>query len=237
VERAARVDPDRQECGIALVSPERPSHRVKHYDTGAGHIRASIDRSLSNLRVDVIDLLLIHRPDPLMDADETARALEEAVRSGKVRAVGVSNHAPGQLDVLQSRLSIPLVTNQIEFSVVETGALFDGTLDQAQRLRQSPMIWSPLGGGELFRPGAGSEHRTALLAALDAVARDLGVPGAVGAVALAFVLKHPSRPVPVLGTSRSERLRSYVLAEDLAAALDRQQWFSILEASRGAPVP
>lgn len=114
------------------TSPERPAHRVKHYDTSAAHIVASVVRSLENLGLDMIDLLLIHRPDPLMDADETAGALEEAVRSGKVRAVGVSNH--------------------------QTGALSDGTLDQAQRLRQSPMIWSPLGGGDLFRTGVQSER-------------------------------------------------------------------------------
>ena len=234
--REWRGDRDRTElvtkCGIALVDPARPQHRVKHYDTSAAHIEASLEGSLRALGTDHVDLLLIHRPDPLMDADATAAALERLVREGKTRHVGVSNHTPAQVDLLQSRLSLPLVTNQVELSVMQPGPLFDGMLDQAQRLRACPMAWSPLGGGSLFALSTPQSRRVG--PALTKAAAALG--GAdVGQVALAWLLALPSRPVPVLGTSRIDRLRSLVEAERLA--IDRQTWFALLEASLGHPVP
>lgn len=233
--REWRGDRDRLElvtkCDIALVDPARPAHRVKHYDTSAAHIRRSLEASLRQLGTDHVDLLLLHRPDPLLDADETAAVLEELVRAGKTRAIGVSNHAPRQIDLLQARLSIPLVTNQIELSVMHTTPLFDGTLDQAQLRRTAPMAWSPLGGGGLFARSTPQAQRVAL--ALDEAAGALGTEPSQ--VALAWLLRHPSRPVPVLGTSRIDRLHQLVLAERLE--LDRQTWFAILEASLGHEVP
>ncbi|WP_269930543.1 aldo/keto reductase [Aminobacter sp. HY435] len=218
-------------CGIMLKSANRPGNRLKFYDTGAAHIAASAERSLKNLGTDYLDLLLIHRPDPLMDADETAAALEKLVSAGKVRAVGVSNFTPAQYDLLASRLAIPLVTNQIEHSVMETSALIDGRLDHAQRLGYAPMIWSPLGGGSLFAGDGAREHR--LRAALTAVAGETGAND-IGAVAIAWLLRHPARLVPVLGTMKPARLAT--LARALDVTLDRQQWFSILEASEGHAV-
>ena len=219
-------------CGIRMVHPARPEHRFRHYDTSAAHIRSSVEASLRNLRTDYLDVLLLHRPDPLLDGDETAAALEELVAAGKVRHVGVSNHLPAPIELLQSRLKVPLVTNQIEFSVARTEPLDDGTLDQAQRLRFRPMAWSPLGGGKLLQrlAGAGS----ALGDALDGVAAELGAVEPAQ-VALAWLMRHPSRPVPVIGTCRAERLRS--LANACAITLDRQQWFRILAASRERDVP
>ncbi|WP_395680288.1 aldo/keto reductase family oxidoreductase [Inquilinus sp.] len=215
-------------CDIMLATANRPANRLKHYDTSAGHIRASVDRSLANLRTDYLDLLLLHRPDPLMDGDETAAALDGLVKAGKVRAVGVSNFTPSQIDLLASRLSAPLATNQIEMSVLRTAPLTDGSLDHAQRLRYAPMIWSPLGGGRLFT-GTGAREQ-AVRAALEAAAggRDLS------AVALAWLLRHPARLVPVLGSLKPERLAAMVGALDIT--LDRQQWFAILEASEGREV-
>ncbi|WP_378949682.1 aldo/keto reductase family oxidoreductase [Mesorhizobium sp. ANAO-SY3R2] len=218
-------------CGIMLKSPNRPDNRLKHYDTSAEHIAASVERSLANLRTDYLDLLLIHRPDPLMDADETAAALEKLVEAGKVRAVGVSNFTPDQFDLLASRLSIPLVTNQIEHSVLETSALTDGRLDHAQRLRYAPMIWSPLGGGSLLTGDGAREHK--VRAALTVVAGETGCPD-IATIAIAWLLRHPARLVPVLGTMKPERLAE--LASALDVRLDRQQWFSILEASEGRAV-
>ncbi len=219
-------------CDIMLKSANRPQNRVKHYDTSTAHISASIERSLKNFGTDYLDLLLIHRPDPLMDADETARALEAAVKAGKVRAVGVSNFMPSQFDLLASRLSVPLVTNQIELSVLETSALLDGRLDHAQRLRYAPMAWSPLGGGALFSGGDAREERVRKV--LGEVADKIGAVD-IAAVALAWLLRHPSRPVPVLGTTRPERLAG--MAGALSIAMDRQDWFAILEASMGQPMP
>ncbi|MBB6464357.1 putative oxidoreductase [Aminobacter lissarensis] len=219
-------------CGIMLAMPNRPQNRLKHYDTGAAHLEASVERSLKNLRNDYLDLLLIHRPDPLMDADDTARAFERLVSAGKVRAVGVSNFTPAQFDLLASRLPFPLVTNQIEHSVLETSALTDGRLDHAQRLGYAPMIWSPLGGGSLFT-GEGVREQKVRVALRD-VAAETGV-GDVSTVAIAWLLRHPARLVPVLGTMKPERLAGLVKALDVA--LDRQQWFAILEASEGRAVP
>lgn len=219
-------------CGIALVKPARPDHRVKHYDTSGEHIRRSVDASLKALRTDYVDLLLLHRPDPLMDAEETARALEALVAAGKVRHLGVSNHTPAQADLLQARLGLPLVTNQIEASVLHTAPLADGTFDHAQARRMSPMIWSPLGGGRLF---TGEDPQALRLrASLEAAAARLGADG-IGPVALAWLLRHPSGPVPVVGSSQPARLKALAAAERLD--MDRQTWFEILEASTGRPVP
>jgi predicted oxidoreductase len=219
-------------CDIMLMSGQRPAHRVKHYDTSRAHILASVEGSLRNFGTDYLDLLLLHRPDPLMDADETAAALDEVCQSGKVRYVGVSNHTPDQLALLQSRLSRPLVTNQIELSVLHLEPLHDGTLDQAQRLRMAPMAWSPLGGGNLFKSQGEREQR--VRDALLSVAAEHGHDNA-GAVAIAWLLRHPAHPVPVLGSSRVQRLRDLARSESLA--LTRQQWFSIWQASAGHPVP
>lgn len=219
-------------CDIMLKSANRPGNKLKHYDTSAAHIVASVERSLTNLGTDYLDLLLLHRPDPLMDADETAGALAGLVTSGKVRALGVSNFTPSQFDLLASRLPFALVTNQIEMSVLKTTALTDGSLDHAQRLAYAPMIWSPLGGGSLFT-GKG-EREARVRAALAAVAAETGVAD-LAAIAIAWLLRHPARLLPVLGTMKPERLAGMVKALDIS--LDRQQWFAILEASEGRPVP
>jgi predicted oxidoreductase len=218
-------------CGIALLSPQRPSHTVHHYNTTCQHIIASAEQSLRNFQTDRLDLLLIHRPDPLMDADEVAAALNELLNSGKVRAVGVSNFTPFQWDLLQSRLDTPLVTNQVELSLTFLDTLHDGTLDQAQQLRRPPMIWSPLAGGRLFSQDDARSAR--VRAVLERIAAAHG--HAPDVIALAWVLAHPSRPLPVLGTGNLDRVRA--AAEALQVRLDRQEWFALWEASAGHEVP
>jgi predicted oxidoreductase len=218
-------------CDIMLASGNRPQNRLKHYDTSGAHIAASVDRSLANLGTDYLDLLLLHRPDPLMNADETAAALAGLVKAGKVRAVGVSNFTPSQFDLLASRFPFALATNQIEMSVLKTSALTDGSLDHAQRLSYAPMIWSPLGGGSLFTGDGEREQR--VRAVLATVAAETGSAN-LATVAIAWLLRHPARLVPVLGTMKPERLAEMVKA--LEISLDRQQWFAIMEASEGRPV-
>ncbi|MBI3506745.1 MAG: aldo/keto reductase [Proteobacteria bacterium] len=211
-------------CGVCSVTPARPENRAKHYDASAAYIHASVDRSLANLGTDYVDLLLVHRPDIFTPADETARGLEEVVASGKVRAIGVSNHLPHQLSLLQSRLSLPVVTNQIECSILRTAAFYDGTLSQAQEMRASPMIWSPLGGGALFssEDPAVAKIRTTLLE----IGERYGTTD-IGALALAWLMRHPSAPFPVLGSTRIARVREALRAD--AIALDRQDWYRFLE--------
>ena len=219
-------------CGIQLVTDNRPGNRVHHYDTSRDYIVAAAENSLRELQTDRLDLLLIHRPDPLLDADEVAEAFGALWASGKVRHFGVSNFLPWQFDLLQARLDFPLVTNQIELSVLYLDPLHDGTLDQAQRLRVPPMAWSPLAGGRLF--DAHDERARRVRAALEGVGRELG-GAAVDQVALAWLLRHPARLLPVLGSGRVERIHAAAMAEGLR--LDRQQWFAVWEASAGREVP
>ena len=203
-----------------------------HYDTSKAHILWSVEQSLAKLRTDRIDLLLIHRPDPLMEADEVAEAFTRLRQSGKVRYFGVSNFAPSQFELLASRLDVPLVTNEIQFSVMYLSTWYDGTLDQCQRLRFSPLVWSPLGGGRLFREETPwVEH---LRQEIYSVGRALG--GArLDQVALAWILRHPARMVPILGTGKIEHVRSALEAE--ALELSREQWFRIWVASTGKRLP
>lgn len=218
-------------CDIMLVSPQRPGTRIHHYDTSKAHIIASAERSLRHLRTDYLDLLLIHRPDPLMDADEVADALTELRQSGKILHAGVSNFSPYTFDLLASRLSFPLVTNQIELSPLHLSPLHDGTLDHLQRLRVPPMIWSPFGGGSLF---SGSDERSArvrdVLGEIAAARR-----ATTDQIVLAWLYALPSRVLPVLGTGKLERVHAAVAAESIR--LDRQEWFAIWEASTGHEVP
>ena len=219
-------------CGIKLISRRRPNHRTKSYDTSAAHITASVENSLRSLRTDYIDLLLIHRPDPLMDPAEVNEAFVALKEAGKVRHFGVSNFLPSQFDLLAARLDVPLVTNQIEYSVMCLEAHADGTVDQCQRLDVRPMAWSPLGGGRLFHEE--SEQTERLRETLGRIGHQVG-GASIDQVALAWVLMHPARFLPVLGTGNASRIRKAV--EALEITLSREQWFEIWIASTGRDVP
>ena len=203
-----------------------------HYDTSKAHILWSVEQSLRKLRTDRIDLLLIHRPDPLMDADEVAEAFTQLRQSGKVLHFGVSNFTPSQFGLLASRLDFPLITNEIQFSAMYLSAWYDGTLDQCQRLRISPMAWSPLGGGRLFHEE--TQWAEGIRTEMYAVGKELG-GASLDQVALAWILKHPARMVPILGTGKVDHVQSAVQAEDLE--LSREQWFQIWVASMGKRLP
>jgi predicted oxidoreductase len=219
-------------CGIMLASPNRPDHALKHYDTSRAHIMASVEESLQALGTDRVDVLLIHRPDLLMDPDEVAEAFTALRQSGKVLHFGVSNFTPSQFDLLDSRLDFALVTNQIEVSVLSLDLLHDGTVDQCLQKGIAPMVWSPLAGGRIFSEE--SERAARVRQALQAVGQELG--GApLDQVALSWVLTHPARFVPILGSGKIERIQSVVRAE--ALRLSREQWFAIWSASAGTPVP
>lgn len=215
-------------CGIQLRVPARPATRIKHYDTSAAHIVASVERSLQALRTDAIELLLLHRPDPLMDADEVAGAFERLHDEGKVLRFGVSNFTPAQFELLHARY--PLVTNQIECHPLHRAPLHDGTLDQAQRLRSRPMIWSPLAGGRLFTSEA--EDAMRVRGTLSAIGEAHGVSAAT--VAIAWLLRLPSRPHPIAGSRRIEAMQEAVAATRVR--LDAQEWTEILVAASGTEV-
>jgi predicted oxidoreductase len=216
-------------CGICLTTANRPSHRIKHYDTSFAHIVGSVETSLRNLQVERLDLLLIHRPDALMDADVVAEAFTHLHLMGKVTHFGVSNFSPSQFDLLSSRF--PLVTNQIELHPLHLAPLTDGTLDQCQQQRIRPMIWSPLAGGRLMT----SDEPVAVRVreALSAVGARHGV--SIATMAFAWLLRHPSRPVPVAGSRRIDAMHEAVAA--LSVTLDPQDWTEIWSAASGHEVP
>ncbi len=217
-------------CGIKLVSTKHPEHRVKHYDTSARHIVQSAEASLQLLGVDVIDLLLLHRPDPLMNPEEVAAAFDQLHREGKVRRFGVSNFTPVQTEMLQSFLNIQLVTNQIELSLFRHEAFFNGTIDALMKQRMPVMAWSPLGGGKFFTAPETVKTTAGMLTELTEKYRCTE-----SQLLLAWLLVHPVRIYPVIGTTRPERLEE--AARAVALTLDRQDWFAMLKAVTGKDVP
>jgi predicted oxidoreductase len=215
-------------CGIKLLHPARPGHSIKSYDSGRAHILASVDNSLRALRTDRIDLLLLHRPDLLMDPDEVADTFRHLLAAGKVLHFGVSNHTPGQLALLRKRH--PLVTNQIEFSPMQMQALADGTLEQCVDLGLRPMIWSPLARGRLFT--SADEQAQRVRAVLGDLATRHGV--SMATVAFAWILRHPSRPHPITGSGRLLALQEAVAATRLT--LSSEDWYRVWQASMGKEV-
>ncbi|HKM96975.1 MAG TPA: aldo/keto reductase family oxidoreductase [Buttiauxella sp.] len=215
-------------CGIATTA--NPGHALGHYITDKSHIISSAESSLQKLATDYLDLLLIHRPDPLMDADEVAEAFTSLHQSGKVRHFGVSNFTPAQFALLQSRLPFTLATNQVEISPVHQPTILDGTLDQCQQLRIHPMAWSCLGGGSLFN----DEGFQALRDELRTVADELGAD-TIEQVVYAWIMRLPAKPLPIIGSGKIERVRSAI--HSLSLDMSRQQWFRIRKAALGYDVP
>jgi predicted oxidoreductase len=214
-------------CDIVAPVGRHSAARVKYYDTSAAHITASVEASLREMATDRIDLLLIHRPDPLMDHHETGRRLDELVASGKVRSVGVSNFRPWDVTLLQSAMSQPLVTNQIELSLNCRDAFTNGDLAFLQERGLPPMAWSPLAGGHLR-----AEANDGLSARLDALAQAAGTDWT--AVAVAWLLHHPAKIIPVLGTNSLFRIAS--ISDALRVPMDRQTWFELLTLAQGHEV-
>nr|WP_315227835.1 aldo/keto reductase [uncultured Limnohabitans sp.] len=219
---------------IMLLSQQWPSTRVKHYDTSPAHVRASVDRSLQRIGVDVIDLLLIHRPDPLMDAQALGECLDGLISSGKVRGVGVSNFMPWDVDLLQSRMTHKLQTNQLEVSLLNTAPLINGQMAHAQQHFMPVMAWSPLGGGRLHTQAHTAGTAAARLAPkLQSLAQAAGTD--TTAVAIAWLLHHPAQVLPVMGTNQLERIAQFSQAERVP--MDRQTWFELYELACGHEVP
>jgi predicted oxidoreductase len=213
-------------CDILVDAGRHSGTRVKHYDTSREHIHASVDASLSEMGIEHIDLLLVHRPDPFMDHYVTGAALDELVASGKVGSIGVSNFRPWDWELLQSAMKNQLVTNQIEISLKEIAPFTNGDLAFHQRHGHRLMAWSPLGGGDLM--GGNS----AVAAVMDRLAAQTGLDRA--AVAVAFLLAHPAGILPVLGTNNLSRIAT--ISDALKVRLDRQDWFELYEAALGREV-
>jgi predicted oxidoreductase len=209
-------------CGIIRVCDQKPEHYIKAYDFTKSHILQSAEDSLRNLQTDYLDVMLLHRPDLLMDPEEVAEAFELLYTSGKVRSFGVSNFTPSQVKLLQT--TVPVGVHQLEVSVKDVSAFNDGRLDQCALDGIVPMAWSPLGGGSLPKE---------VLTVLDTMATSFEVTPQ--AIALAWLLQHPAGILPVVGTTKAENLESAQKA--LNIKLDRQQWYTIYQAATGTILP
>lgn len=216
-------------CGIKMVAPNRPSHTIKSYDTSKEHIIYSVENSLHNLHTDFIDLLLIHRPDPLMDPDEIAGAFQQLKDQGKVLQFGVSNFTPSQTDMLSNRF--PVSVNQLEISILHLHPFVNGSLDQCLEKRIIPMAWSPLGGGSLFNNPEDDRKKRILAAAEILSAKYNTTPDQL---LLSWLFLHPSGILPVMGTTKIERLKAAMAA--VSIKITREEWFMLWRASTGHEV-
>lgn len=210
-----------------IVLPTRDSSpfAVKHYNTSSEYLTKAIDDALMRLGVEQIQHFLIHRPDPLMDTEPTARALDDAITAGKIGAAGVSNFLPEQWRRLQNSMQHKLGAHQLELSLAHPDALFDGQYDAIISDGISPMAWSPLGGGSVFEDVLGK--------ALASLAEQLN--SSTAGLALAWLRRIPGRPVPVIGTLNAKRIDNLLLSGNLE--IDRPTWFALLEEARSHRVP
>nr|WP_070959221.1 aldo/keto reductase [Hyphomonas sp. Mor2] len=215
-------------CGIIAPIGRYADKSVKYYDTSRPHIQQSVESSLQLMGIEQIDLLLIHRPDPFMDHHDTGAALDDMISSGKVKAVGVSNFKPQDWNLLQSAMTSRLVTNQIELSVMAIDSFTNGDLAHLQKIGIPPMAWSPLGGGRLFGNPTPSVGVT-----LKRIARRLETD--VATLALAWLLAHPAKIVPIAGSNALDRIKKLGRASEIS--LDRETWFEIYTAALGSEVP
>ena len=213
-------------CGIQMVSESR-KNTIKHYQYSKAYIIASAELSLKNLQTDYLDLLLLHRPSPLIQADEIAEAIEKLKIQGKILDFGVSNFTPSQSNLIETKTKINY--NQIEFSITHLEPMLDGSLDHMQTNRITPMCWSPL--GTVFRNENEQSQRikkvTHELAAKYNVSEDI--------ILLAWIIKHPAGILPVCGTSDKKRLS--LLMKATTVEMDLQDWFALWTASTGNEVP
>jgi predicted oxidoreductase len=228
-------------CGIRFA--DEPPGTPHRYDFTAEHIIRSCEQSLKRLHTERIDLYQLHRPDWLMDVDEVAIAFSSLHKSGKVREFGVSNFRPSQVSllqrVIQQKLEKNLAVNQVEISLAQLAAFEDGTLDQCQALNMTPLAWSPLGGGLLgdgaseLLPGQKSYKPAKIVAAVDELATARGTTRT--AIALAWLLKHPTKMIPIIGSTNPERIRAAAKAAEIE--LTREEWYRLLVVARGEPLP
>lgn len=215
-------------CGIQLVSDNRPQHQIKSYNTSKKYIIASVEQSLTNFKTDYLDVLLIHRPSPLLNPVEVAEAIDTLKQQGKILHFGVSNFSPQQVDALRN--CIEIAYNQIELSIVHLKPFVDGTLDNCLQNKMQPMAWSPLGGGLLSE----DEHpQFRLIYATAAMLAEKYSTG-INQILISFLLKHPSQILPVVGTTKIERLLQVKEAANIN--LTDEDWFKLYTASTSEEV-
>lgn len=213
-------------CGIQYTTENR-NNSIKHYDYSKNYIVWSVEQSLQNLQTDYLDLLLLHRPSPLMQADEIAEAIEYLKKEGKIKDFGVSNFTPIQTDLIRAKTEVNY--NQIQFSATELDAMLDGSLDHMQLHQIRPMAWNPL--GSVFKNE--DEKSTRVLTQAKLLADKYEVSTDV--ILFAWVLKHPAKICPVFGTTDVNRISGLTQAKNVELAIE--DWFSLWVASSGNKVP
>ena len=223
-------------CGIRFPGEPNPNS-PQRYDFSAEHIQFSCEQSLKRLGIDTIDLYQLHRPDFLMDPEEVAGAFDRLRREGKVREFGVSNFRSSQVSALQKVCPMPLLVNQVEISLAFLDCFNDGTLDQCLENQMTPLAWSPLGRGVLGTgclPDCNAPKKiNELLAVMDNMAQQRGTTRTV--IALAWLLKHPAKIIPIVGSVKPERIQEAVQADSIE--LSREEWYQLLLAARGERLP
>lgn len=219
-------------AGIYVPNAFHPARKVSYYDATGARLIKSLEKSLRFLGVGHVELLLVHRPDWLTHPDETAEGLNRLLKDGKIRSAGVSNYNVHQFDALNARMDEPLVTNQVEFSLLRMDPIFDGVLDHCMRLGVSPMAWSPLGGGRLVRTD--DEAGVRVQQAVAEIAERRG-GATVDQVAYAWIMAHPSRPMPIIGSNQVERIER--AARSTAIQLTREDWYALWTAAQGKRIP
>lgn len=217
-------------CGIRRFTSNRPEHKIHSYDTSKKHIITSAERSLKNLNTDFMDLLLIHRSDPLMNPHEIAEAFAELKQSGKVLHFGVSNFTPSQMEMMAKVWEVEY--NQLEVSIVHLDPFHDGTLDKCIEHNIRPMAWGPLGSGKLHEDEP-DERSKRILSVAKILAEKYN--STIDQILLAFVFKHPSKIIPVIGSTKIERLKSAYDAAQIN--IEREEWFMLWRASKGHEIP
>lgn len=218
-------------CGIKLMSDKFPERKLKTYDYSYNHIVSSVDASLKNIKTDYLDILLLHRPSPFFDPEEVAKAFSDLKRSGKVLNFGVSNFTSQQFEMLNTYTEERLVTNQVEISPYCLDHFDNGNIDFFLKEKIKPMAWSPLAGGQLLSPQ--TEKGRKIVKVLFEIAEELNLKQ-IDQVIYAWLLKHPVGIIPVVGTSKIERIKSAV--EAINIDMSHEQWFRIYE-STGADMP
>jgi predicted oxidoreductase len=208
-------------CG--MIKPAANSTQVKQYESSIESMIKSVDTSLKNLQTDYLDALLIHRPNPLMQADEVAEAVTQLKKEGKILDFGVSNFTTSQTELLRSKIEMNY--NQIQFSATHFNPMVDGSLDYMQIHNIQPMAWNPL--GTVFRED--TKQTRDLKKLLSRLVEKYEVGSDM--ILLAWILKHPANIIPLAGTVNTGRLQNIHKATEMV--LEQEDWFAIWSESMG----
>ena len=219
-------------AGIYVPNARHLDRKFGFYSASGARLIKSLEKSLRLVGTDRIDLFLVHRPDWLASIDDTAGGLNQLLGDGRIRSAGVSNYSAAQFSALNSRMEKPLATNQLEFHLLHMDPIYDGTFDQCQELGVQPMAWGPMAGGRLFDKTNEAAARLAQTAAdLSSKYND----ATLEQFAYAWIMAHPSRPLPVIGTNKIERIESAARSTDIQ--LEQEDWYAFWVAARGYDIP